>query len=411
MSEPTVPSMENRVPIETPSANGNGRSRVWGWVLLLLVIVGGVIAYQLHARSQAASKDNGSTSTLSVGVSTVEKKDVPYYLSGLGSVTAFNTVTVHTRVDGQLMDVNFKEGQFVRAGDVLATIDPRPYQVALDQAQGALSKDLASQADAKVDLGRYQQLWQEGVVPRQQLDTQQATVGQFDGAIQSDKAQIDNEKLQLTYCKITSPIDGRVGLRLVDPGNIVHAADTNGMLVITQVQPISVIFTLPEDNIPDVISVMKKRQMTVEAYGRDNKQLLATGKLLTPDNQIDPTTGTLRFKSEFANQDSSLWPNQFVNIRLFLDVRQNAIIVNSAAIQKGAQGAFVYVVDANNEAQVRQVQVDFTEGNSTIVSKGLSAGEIVVVDGAEKLQSGSPVEPHQANPNRSFSNNPTGLAP
>src|SRR6202034_602115 len=411
MSEPTVPSMENRVPIETPSANGNGRSRVWGWVLLLLVIVGGVIAYQLHARSQAASKDNGSTSTLSVGVSTVEKKDVPYYLSGLGSVTAFNTVTVHTRVDGQLMDVNFKEGQFVRAGDVLATIDPRPYQVALDQAQGALSKDLASQADAKVDLGRYQQLWQEGVVPRQQLDTQQATVGQFDGAVQSDKAQIDNEKLQLTYCKITSPIDGRVGLRLVDPGNIVHAADTNGMLVITQVQPISVIFTLPEDNIPDVISVMKKRQMTVEAYGRDNKQLLATGKLLTPDNQIDPTTGTLRFKSEFTNQDSSLWPNQFVNIRLFLDVRQNAIIVNSAAIQKGAQGAFVYVVDANNEAQVRQVQVDFTEGNSTIVSKGLSAGEIVVVDGAEKLQPGSPVDPHQATPNRSFSNNPTGLAP
>jgi membrane fusion protein, multidrug efflux system len=411
MSEPTALGVENRRSTQMPSANGNGRGRVWGWVLLMLVIVGGVIAYQLHARSQAASKDNGSTAALSVGVSTVEKKDMPYYLSGLGSVTAFNTVTLHTRVDGQLMDVNFKEGQFVRAGDVLATIDPRPYQVALDQAQGQLSKDLASQADAKVDLGRYQQLWQEGVVPRQQLDTQQATVGQFDGAIQSDKAQIDNERLQLTYCKITSPIDGRVGLRLVDPGNIVHAADTNGMLVITQVQPISVIFTLPEDNIPEVISVMKKRPMTVEAYGRDNKQLLATGKLLTPDNQIDPTTGTLRFKSEFTNQDSSLWPNQFVNIRLFLDVRQNAILVNSAAIQKGVQGAFVYVVDANNQAQVRQVQVDFTEGNSTIVSKGLSAGEIVVVDGAEKLQAGSPVEPHQPNPNRPSSNNTSGLAP
>jgi membrane fusion protein, multidrug efflux system len=411
MSEPMVPSVESGAPAGTPSANGHGPSRVWGWVLLLLVIVGGVIAYQLHARSQAASKDTGNTSAVSVGVSTVEKKDVPYYLSGLGTVTAFNTVTVHTRVDGQLMNVNFKEGQFVRSGDVLATIDPRPYQVALDQAQGQLSKDMASQADARVDLGRYQQLWQEGVVPRQQLDTQQATVGQFDGAIQSDKAQIDNEKLQLTYCKISSPIDGRVGLRLVDPGNIVHAADTNGMLVITQVQPIAVIFTLPEDNIPDVISVMKKRQLTVEAYGRDNKQLLASGKLLTPDNQIDPTTGTLRFKSEFTNQDSSLWPNQFVNIRLFLDVRQSAIVVNSAAIQKGAQGAFVYVVDANNHAQVRQVQVDFTEGNSTILSKGLSASEIVVVDGAEKLQSGSPVEPHQANPNRSFSPSPTGLAP
>jgi membrane fusion protein, multidrug efflux system len=411
MSEPMEPKLESRAPGPTPGVNGHGRGRVWGWVSLVLVIVGGIIAYQLHARSQAASKDTGSSSVMSVGVSTVEKKDVPYYLSGLGSVTAFNTVTVHSRVDGQLMDVNFKEGQFVRAGDVLANIDPRPYQVALTQAEGQLAKDVASQADARVDLGRYQQLWQEGVVPRQQLDTQQATVGQFDGAIQSDKAQIDNEKLQLTYCKITSPIEGRVGLRLVDPGNIVHAADTNGMLVITQVQPIAVIFTLPEDNIPDVIAVMKKRQMTVEAYGRDNKQLLATGKLLTPDNQIDPTTGTLRFKSEFANQDSSLWPNQFVNIRLFLDVRQKAIVVNSAAIQKGAQGAFVYVVDANNEAQVRQVQVDFTEGNSTIVSKGLSAGEIVVVDGAEKLQSGSSVTPHQANPSRSSSNSLSGLAP
>jgi multidrug efflux system membrane fusion protein len=411
MSEEKTPSLESRVPAETPGANGGRRSHVWGWVLLLVVIVGGVIAYQLHARSQAASKDTGSTQTVSVGVATVEKKDMPYYLSGLGNVTPFYTVTTHTRVDGQLMSVNFKEGQFVHAGDVLADIDPRPYQVALDQAQGQLAKDVASQADARVDLNRYQQLWQEGVVPRQQLDTQQATVGQFDGAIQSDKAQIDNEKLQLTYCKITSPIDGRVGLRLVDPGNIVHAADTNGMLVITQVQPIAVIFTLPEDNIPDVIAVMKKRQMNVEAYGRDNKQLLATGKLLTLDNQIDQTTGTLRFKSQFDNADMSLWPNQFVNIRLFLDVRQNAIVVNSAAIQKGAQGEFVYVVDANNQAQVRPVQMDFTEGNSTVVSKGLSGGETVVVDGADKLQSGSQVTPHRANPTRSSASSATGLAP
>jgi membrane fusion protein, multidrug efflux system len=411
MPEPNMPSLDSRAPGEPPQANDARRSHVWGWVLLLLVIVGGVIAYQLHTRSQAASKDTGGTQAASVGVATVEKKDVPYYLSGLGNVTPFYTVTVHSRVDGQLMSVNFKEGQFVRAGDVLADLDPRPFQVALDQAQGQLAKDMASQNDARVDLNRYQQLWQQGVVARQQLDTQQATVGQFDGAIQSDKAQIDNERLQLTYCKISSPIDGRVGLRLVDPGNIVHAADTNGMLVITQVQPIAVIFTLPEDNIPDVIAVMKKRQMTVEAYGRDNKALLATGKLLTLDNQIDPTTGTLRFKSQFDNRDMSLWPNQFVNIRLFLDVRQNAIVVSSAAIQKGAQGAFVYVVDANNQAEVRQVQVDFTEGNATIVSKGLNAGETVVVDGADKLQSGSPVTPHQASPNRSSSNSATGLAP
>lgn len=412
MPEPTVSSLENAAPGQPTDPNNGRRSHVWGWVLLLVVIVGGVIAYQLHTRSQAASKDTGAKQAVSVGVATVEKRDMPYYLSGLGNVTPLNTVTVHTRVDGQLMSVNFKEGQFVHAGDVLATIDQRPFEVALDQAEGQLAKDVASQNDAKVDLNRYQQLWQQGVVARQQLDTQQATVGQFDGAIQSDKAQINNAKLQLTYSRITSPVDGRVGLRLVDPGNIVHAADTNGMLVITQVQPIAVIFTLPEDNIPAVIAVMKKRELTVDAYGRDNQALLAAGKLVTLDNQIDPTTGTLRFKAQFANQDMMLWPNQFVNVRLFLDVRQNAIVVTSAAVQKGAQGAFVYVVDANNQAQVRQVQVDFTEGNVTIVSKGLNAGETVVVDGADKLQSGSPVSPHQSSSNRSSSaNSSAGTTP
>jgi multidrug efflux system membrane fusion protein len=409
MPESKIPEIESRASVGGPDATGGRRSHVWGWVLLVLVIVGGVIAYQMHARSQAASKDSANSSIVSVGVATVEKKDMPYYLSGLGNVTPFNTVTVHTRVDGQLMSVNFQEGQFVHAGDVLANIDPRPYQVALNQAEGQLAKDEASQADARVDLGRYQQLWQQGVVARQQLDTQQATVGQFEGAIQSDKAQIDNEKLQLTYCRITSPIDGRVGLRLVDPGNIVHAADANGMLVITQVQPIAVIFTLPEDNIPEVIDVMKKRQLTVQAYGRDNKALLATGKLLTLDNQIDQTTGTLRLKSEFTNQDSSLWPNQFVNVRLLLDVRQNSIVVSSAAIQKGAQGSFVYVANANNQAEVRPVQVEFTEGNASVVSHGLSAGESVVVDGADKLQAGTQMAPHAAN--RTSANSNSGTTP
>jgi membrane fusion protein, multidrug efflux system len=383
--------------VEAPRGSGERKSRAWMWIILLPIVVGGVIAYQLHAHSQAASKDPAGPPPVSVGVTTVQQKDMPYYLSGLGSVTAFYTVTVHSRVDGQLMKVNFQEGQFVKEGDVLAEIDPRPFQVALDQAQGQLAKDVASQNDAKVDLNRYQQLWQDGVIARQQLDTQQATVGQFDGAIQSDKAQIDNAKLELTYSRITSPISGRVGLRLVDPGNIVHAADTNGMLVITQVQPIAVIFTLPEDNIPEVISVMKKRQLTVEAYGRDNKELVGTGRLLTLDNQIDQTTGTLKFKSEFENRDLSLWPNQFVNIRLFLDVRKNAIIVSTAAIQKGAQGSFVYVVGSNNLAQVRPVQIEFVEGNVAIISQGLSAGEQVVVDGADKLQQGAPVNSHQAN--------------
>jgi membrane fusion protein, multidrug efflux system len=396
MSDSNITKQEGREQVDSLHADSAKKRHVWGWVVLLLIIIGGVIAYQLHSHSQAASKDTGTPQPISVGVATVQQRDMPYYLSGLGSVTAYNTVTVHTRVDGQLMKVNFTEGQFVREGDVLAEIDPRPYQVALDQAEGQLAKDVASQNDAKVDLNRYQQLWQEGVIARQQLDTQQATVGQFDGAIQSDKAQIDNEKLQLVYCRITSPISGRIGLRLVDPGNIVHAADTNGMLVITQVQPIAVIFTLPEDNIPEVTSVLKKRQLTVEAYARDNKQLIGTGKLLTLDNQIDQTTGTLRLKSEFENRDLSLWPNQFVNIRLFLDVRKNAIVVSSAAIQKGAQGSFVYAVGSNNLAEVRPVQVEFVEGNVSVISQGLNAGEQVVVDGADKLQQSAPVAPHEA---------------
>lgn len=404
MSGSNISNLEGREPADPPRANSGNKSHVGRWVLLLIVIIGVVVAYQMHSRSQAASKDSSTTQPVSVGVTTVQKRDMPYYLTGLGSVTAFNTVTVHSRVDGELMKVNFTEGQFVHAGDVLAEIDPRPFQVALSQAEGQLAKDIASQNDARVNLARYQQLWQAGVIPRQQLDSQQATVGQFDGSIQSDKAQIDNQKLQLTYCRITSPIAGRVGLRLVDVGNIVHAGDANGMLVITQVQPVAVLFTLPEDNVPQVVSEMKKRQLSVEAYARDNKAMLATGKLITLDNQIDQTTGTLKFKSQFDNQDMSLWPNQFVNVRLYLSVKKDAIVVSSAAIQKGVQDSFVYVIDSNNAAEVRPVQVDFTEGDVSVITQGLKEGEQVVVDGADKLQSGAAVSPHQAASSRA----PTG---
>jgi len=294
------------------------------------------------------------------------------------------------------MHVLFNEGQFVHKGDLLVEIDPRPYQVALEQAEGQLAKDLAAQQDARVDLGRYQQLWQAGVIARQQLDSQQATVGQYDGAIKSDQAAIDNQKLQLTYSRITSPIDGRVGLRLVDPGNIVHAADTNGMIVITQVQPIAVIFTLPEDVLPQVVAQMRGRQLSVDVYSRDNDTKIAEGRLLTIDNQIDPTTGTVKLKAQFDNRDLSLWPNQFVNARLLLSSRQNAIVIPSAAIQNGAQGPFVYVVGAGNRVQVRPLQVDFAEGNISVIRQGLSPGEQVVVDGADKLQTDAAVIPHAA---------------
>lgn len=377
---------------------GPGRQpakRGWVWVLVLIALVIAVVfAYRAHNRSQAASAAaaaHAEQPAISVGVVTVQKRDVPYYLVGLGSVTAYNSVTVHTRIDGQLMKVYFKEGQFVREGDLLAEIDPRPYQVALEQAQGQLAKDLASQADAKIDLNRYQQLWQEGVIPRQQLDTQQATVGQFDGAIKADQAQIDTQKLNLVYTKITSPITGRVGLRLVDPGNMVHAADTNGMLLITQVQPISIIFMLPEDNIPEVTAQLGKKQLSVQAYTRDDKSKLAEGTLLTVDNQIDQTTGTVKLKATFENKDLSLWPNQFVNVRLFLSERKDATATSSAAIQRGAQGTFVYVVGQDSKAEMRPVQVDFIEGNLAVIKQGLTPGEQVVVDGQDKIQPGARV--------------------
>jgi multidrug efflux system membrane fusion protein len=392
------------------------------WVALVLLLVAAAIVYQavMRARSAAKSKNDNSDQPISVGVAPVVRMNVPYYLTGLGTVTAYNTVTVHTRVDGQIMKVFFREGQFVHAGDLLAEIDPRPYEVALQQAQGQLAKDQASQRDAQVDLSRYQTLWKEGIGTKQQYDSQSALVGQYEGAIQSDEAQIASAKLNLTYCRITSPIDGRVGLRGVDPGNIVHATDANGILVITQMQPIAVDFTLPEDELPQVLQEMRGRQLTVEAYGRDNNVLLGTGKLLTMDNQIDPTTGTIKLKSEFPNPKMELWPNQFVNVRLLLSERKGVLVVPSAAVQKGAQGTFVYLIGADRKADVRPVQVDFTQGNNTVLREGVNAGEDVVVDGGDKLQPGSRVITHASNPNgatsesegdASGSNADTGLHP
>jgi membrane fusion protein, multidrug efflux system len=330
---------------------------------------------------------------VSVSIAKVQREDVPVYLVGLGSVTAFYTANIKSRVDGQIMRVNFKEGQIVHEGDLLIVIDPRPYQVQLEQMQAQLFKDQATLRDAKLNLDRYTTLIPSGSIAQQQVDTQKSLVDQLDGQVRTDQAQIDNAKLQIVYCNITAPFTGRVGLRQVDPGNIVHATDTNSMLVLTQLQPIAVIFTLPEDELPTVAQRMKDATLQVDAYSRDNQTKLATGKLMTIDNQIDPTTGTAKLKAVFDNRDSQLWPNQFVNADLLLETRKNSTVVPTASILHGPQGAFVYALNPDKTVEARSVDVALTQGTTTVIKSGIKPGEVVVTDGQDKLQTGSSVEP------------------
>ena len=338
---------------------------------------------------------------VSVAVAKVERQDVPEYLVGLGTVTAFYTANIKSRVDGQIMRVNFQEGQIVKEGDLLLVIDPRPYQVQLEQMQAQLFKDQATLRDARLNLQRYTTLIPSGSIAQQQVDTQQSMVDQLDGQVRTDQAQIDNGKLQLVYCNITAPFTGRVGLRQVDPGNIVHAADTTSMLILTQLQPIAVIFTLPEDQLPTVAQHMKNSTLAVEAYSRDNQTKLGTGKLMTIDNQIDLTTGTAKLKAVFDNQDNQLWPNQFVNADLLLDTRKNSTVVPAAAILHGPQGAYVYAVKPDNTVEARNVTIGLTQGNTTVIASGLTPGEMVVTDGQDKLQTGSSIAPRNATPSSS----------
>jgi len=361
--------------------------------LLIAMIGGGTLVLSRPWRSTVGAQGSVPASPrIPVVAAAARTRDVGVYLRGLGSVTPLNTVTVKSRVDGELIGVHFQEGQIVRSGDLLAEIDPRPFQAQLTQFEGQLERDQALLDNARLDLKRFQVLVTTDAVPRQQLDTQASLVHQLEGTVKNDQGQIDATKVQLVYCRITSPIAGRVGLRLVDPGNIVHATDTGGLVIVTQLQPIAVIFTIPEDSIPMVLERLQRGlRMPVEAYDREYRQKLAEGALLTIDNQVDPTTGTVRLKAQFPNSDNRLFPSQFVNARLLIDTRRGATLVPTAAIQQSPKGSFVYALRPDRTVAIRQVTIGVTDGDDVSIERGLAVGEQVVVEGAERLRDGAAV--------------------
>jgi len=417
-------------PLDEPPSEQPKGSAARKWIVLLVIVaVVGAAVWKIRRNA----KDQNSIQLIMeaqadrptpVQVSAVQQKTMPIFLTALGTVTAYNTVTIKTRVDGQLMLVPVREGQSVSQGQVLAEIDPKPYQAALEQAQGQLVKDQANAVNARAEAARYTALLQAGVTSKETQQLQASNAGQAEGSIAADQAAIEAAKVNLGYTKILSPINGVVGLRQVDPGNIVHAADTSGLLVVTQLQPIAVIFTLPEDQLPEVLKRTRAgNKLPVEAFDRADSTHLASGTLLTVDNQIDTTTGTLKAKAIFDNHDGALFPNQFVNIRLILQEKQNAVVIPASALQTGSQGNFVYLLkqgqppanlaekkkdtdqqplpelaenQSNYYVEAQTVNVALTEGTQVILNGGVKLGDQVVIDGQEKLKNGSKVFPRTA---------------